>query len=291
MAATTFTPDLAVEVLVRLARGRTLHSVCRDPDMPRIKTVHAWARKDAVFADQLEAAPRPRPPGPLRRRMAARPIHRRPGAGHLRGPGGRLHPDGDLRLGRRAGDPVGGAGLDAQAAGLRRRLRPRHPPARPSPRGLVIGGGRRGGYTPERAQAVLDRLLEGRALADVCRDPDMPSIATLRQWRRRHIDFHLAWQKTRRLQMDLMMDAVLEAADQGRGAPKAHAVLRGLAGQGVEPSWVGLARAQGLAAGRRAGWAGGWEGAGGLGGAGRGRGGGGDGGDGAQLAGTVGGRL
>ncbi len=260
MAATTFTPDLAVEVLVRLARGRTLHSVCRDPDMPLVKTVHAWARKDAVFADQLEAA---RALGPRGRSAGGW----RPGQytdALARGICAALE-DGFTLTEICASDAVP-VTLFAVLGWTRRRpdFRAAYAHAtrpRPSPRGLVIGGGRRGGYTPERAQAVLDRLLEGRALADVCRDPDMPSIATLRQWRRRHIDFHLAWQRTRRLQMDLMMDTVLEAAEHGRGAPKAHAVLRGLSGQGVEPSWVGLAGAQGLAAGRRAGWAGGWEGA------------------------------
>ena len=250
-APSTFTPDLAVEVLIRLSRGRSLHSVAADPDMPRAKTIHAWARADEVFADHLRAA---RALGPA---CGAR-------GGRL--PGKYTEALGQgicaaLEAGFTLKDICASDAVPVTVLGVLGWVRKRPDFAaayaaatrpRPTPGGLVIGRGRHGAYTPERAQAVLGRLLEGRALADICRDPDMPSIATLQKWRRRHIDFHFAWQTARRLQLEVLLDEVLDAADQGRRASPARAVIRGLTSQGVEPFWVGVAAAGGLEARWRA---------------------------------------
>lgn len=252
MAQTTFTPERAVELLTRLARGRSLHSVVRDPDMPSVQTVHVWARKDAVFADHLRAARALGPPCAPR--------------------GGRLPSRYTEALARgicdalKAGftltDICASDAVPVTVKGVlgwaRRRpdFRAAYAAAtapRQTPRGLVIGQGRHGAYTPQRAQAVLDRLLEGRALADICRDPDMPSAATLERWRRRHLDFHLAWQTTRRLQLEVLLDEVLEAADQGRRASPARQVVAALTRKGVEPFSTGVAAAGGVEAWRRAG--------------------------------------
>jgi hypothetical protein len=43
---TTFTKKLAAEICRRLASGRTLRDIARDPDMPSESTVRSWANND-----------------------------------------------------------------------------------------------------------------------------------------------------------------------------------------------------------------------------------------------------
>lgn len=49
-------PRQKAELLERLARGPRLADVCREPDMPDVKSVSNWARADPLFAEQLAAA-------------------------------------------------------------------------------------------------------------------------------------------------------------------------------------------------------------------------------------------
>lgn len=238
-APSTFTPERAVDLLSRLAGGRSLWSICRDADMPSENTVLRWARQDEVFAAHLDAV-------------------------RVRGKRGRLR-TGD-RITPVYSDALAQAICAALAEGfsLRDICAAATPPVHPNtvmrwthtkpgfaaayaeatrPRetrtGLRIGRGRSGAYTAERAQAIIDRMLEGRALSHIVRDPDMPSWPVIKQWRRRHMDFHLALQAARRFQLDILFDEVLAAAEDGHTAAPARWIISGLLARGTLPLAAG----------------------------------------------------
>lgn len=239
-----YTPDRAVEVLGRLARGRSLNSVAGDADMPTAETILRWARRDPVFAEHLQAArvrgPRSRAPGGRREAKYSPALGRGVCAALAEGfslkeicasPAVPVTPN-TVMIWARTRPPFAAAYAEA--------TRPR-----PGPRGLVIGRGRRGAYTDERAQAIIDRLLEGRALTHICRDPDMPPVSVVKQWRRRNLGFHLALNEARRFQLDLLLDDVLAAADAGRTGGAARRIVAGLAARGVWPYAAGRADREG----------------------------------------------
>ena len=43
-------------------------------------------------------------------------------------------------------------------------------------------------YTPALADAICKRIAEGESLRAICRDPDMPSEGTVRDWAREDRD-------------------------------------------------------------------------------------------------------
>lgn len=52
-----YTPELAEDILDRLAGGESLRSICASSEeMPDIRTVMRWLRKDLVFRDQYARA-------------------------------------------------------------------------------------------------------------------------------------------------------------------------------------------------------------------------------------------
>ena len=221
----TYSPQRASALVCRLSGGRALTSVCKDADMPSYNTVMAWARADPFFAEQVEAV--------------------RDRSGKRRSPGnrGRRTPY-DAALARRLCAALAeGFSLKAVCAHPACPVTPHTVQAwvrrdpdfaalyqaacapRPTANGLRIGrgrggGGRGGAYTPALGEQIIDRVLQGRALTDIARDPDMPSAATIRKWARRHIEFDSALWEARRFQLDLAFDAVLDAAETG--APVAY---------------------------------------------------------------------
>ena len=46
MTDTRHTPELADEVVFRMANGESLRRICRDPHMPPESTVRSWGRND-----------------------------------------------------------------------------------------------------------------------------------------------------------------------------------------------------------------------------------------------------
>ena len=51
-----FTEEITAELCRRIASGRSLRSVCGDPDMPNIDTVREWRLADAEFSAQYARA-------------------------------------------------------------------------------------------------------------------------------------------------------------------------------------------------------------------------------------------
>ncbi len=67
----------------------------------------------------------------------------------------------------------------------------------------------RSGYSPERAEQILDRLQSGEALTEICRDPAMPCVATVYNWLRAEPDFVAEYRLAREVQMEVVVvDAV-----------------------------------------------------------------------------------
>jgi hypothetical protein len=82
-----------------------------------------------------------------------------------------------------------------------------HPPARM---------GRPSLYSPQTAQEICERLIEGETLAQICRDPSMPSMKAVFNWLALHSDFEAAFSRARKLRGTLWEEQILEIADDSR---------------------------------------------------------------------------
>lgn len=51
-----YTQELAAEICARLARGRSLRTVCKDEDMPDLSTIFDWLRTKDGFSQQYAQA-------------------------------------------------------------------------------------------------------------------------------------------------------------------------------------------------------------------------------------------
>ncbi len=52
----TFNPELADEICLRIANGEPLRQICRDDHMPAWTTVYNWIKADASFAERIARA-------------------------------------------------------------------------------------------------------------------------------------------------------------------------------------------------------------------------------------------
>jgi hypothetical protein len=78
--------------------------------------------------------------------------------------------------------------------------------------------GRASEYTPERADEICRRLIEGESLRSICRDKNMPHAATVCRWLadKRYADFREQYALAREMQADMLADETLEIADDAR---------------------------------------------------------------------------
>lgn len=78
--------------------------------------------------------------------------------------------------------------------------------------------GRKSIYSDALATTICERLIAGQSLRAICRDDDMPNIATVSRWLadERHITFREQYAHARAAQADLLVDEILEIADDGR---------------------------------------------------------------------------
>ena len=68
-------------------------------------------------------------------------------------------------------------------------------------------------YTPELADVILDRMSNGMALRQVCRDEGMPAESSVRQWVRDDRDgFAVKYNQARAMQIDCWADEILAVA-------------------------------------------------------------------------------
>lgn len=73
--------------------------------------------------------------------------------------------------------------------------------------------GRPSSYTEETADAICNRLMEGRSLRSICDDADMPDRSTVIRWQVQHDEFAARCARARELQADLMDDLILDTAN------------------------------------------------------------------------------
>ncbi len=83
--------------------------------------------------------------------------------------------------------------------------------------GTIATAGRPTLYTAKIAGRILDQLSGGRPLAQVCRDPGMPSHATVRQWEKENREgFAARYKRAREIGYHVMADEILAIADDSR---------------------------------------------------------------------------
>ena len=78
--------------------------------------------------------------------------------------------------------------------------------------------GRRTLYTPELAGIICQRVAEGESLANIAREPAMPSYPTVMEWLKSNDDFAGMYRQARQDQADTLADEILTIADSVKDA-------------------------------------------------------------------------
>jgi hypothetical protein len=63
---------------------------------------------------------------------------------------------------------------------------------------------------------ICQRLVDGHSLREICRDEAMPSRSTVFRWLAKDEDFRRLYASARELQADVMVEEILEIADDSR---------------------------------------------------------------------------
>lgn len=69
------------------------------------------------------------------------------------------------------------------------------------------------GYSEEIAEAILDGLIEGRTLTQICSGPSMPTRRTVINWTQNDPAFAKRYDQARELMADTLVDQILDIAD------------------------------------------------------------------------------
>lgn len=76
--------------------------------------------------------------------------------------------------------------------------------------------GRPSDYNEAIALAICERLTEGESLRAICREDEMPGIATVFRWLEAHLEFRDQYARARELQADVFADELTEISDDAR---------------------------------------------------------------------------
>jgi hypothetical protein len=68
-------------------------------------------------------------------------------------------------------------------------------------------------YSPEMVERIVDELMDGKSLVQICKADDMPNRRTVVRWQEQHDDFATKCARAREWQADLMDDKILDTAD------------------------------------------------------------------------------
>lgn len=74
--------------------------------------------------------------------------------------------------------------------------------------------GRPSKYTPERAEAICTRLVEGESLRTICQDSTMPAARTVFRWLEKRDDFRQQYARAREAQAEGFADEIVDIADR-----------------------------------------------------------------------------
>lgn len=76
--------------------------------------------------------------------------------------------------------------------------------------------GRPSTYSSELTEEICRRLIEGESLRAICSADDMPSKSSVMKWLAENKDFSDQYARAREIQADIMVEEILEIADDGR---------------------------------------------------------------------------
>jgi len=199
---TLYTAAIADRILGELGAGRSLHDICRDDGMPHQDTVLNWVKHDR---DGFAA----------RYREARQCGHGSPGyVGYSAEVADRFL--GRLMSGRTLVDVCTDPDMPHHATinhwvatdheGFAVRYRSARQVGRLT-RAQVT-------YTTGIADQVLDELMTGRALVDICADPEMPSTTTVLKWLRDNVDgFTARYWAAREIGFHMIADETFKIVD------------------------------------------------------------------------------
>jgi hypothetical protein len=199
------TAEIAEYILDQLRKGRSLQEICRDDDMPHRDTVTKWIEQD-------------------REGLAARYRQAREIVIHIPGRRGYSAETaerflGEVMIGRTLVEVCGDPGMpdhttiNRWVATNREGFAERYRSAR------QIGRLARAAipYTPDIADLVLEGLMSGRPLADICDEPDMPSATSVRHWLNNNRDgFTARYWQAREIGFHAIGDQILQIVDDRR---------------------------------------------------------------------------
>jgi len=74
-------------------------------------------------------------------------------------------------------------------------------------------GGRPTDYSPELTARICERLAVGESLRSICRDDEMPSMASIFLWLSKHPEFSEQYARAREAQAESHADRIVEIAD------------------------------------------------------------------------------
>lgn len=79
--------------------------------------------------------------------------------------------------------------------------------------GEIMAGGRPTNYTPKLVSRVCERIAAGDSLRTICKDDDMPGLATIFLWLGKHPKFVEQYTIAKQQQMDAFSEEILDIAD------------------------------------------------------------------------------
>jgi hypothetical protein len=80
--------------------------------------------------------------------------------------------------------------------------------------------GRQSDFTPETANAICERLIDGESLRTICSDDDMPSTSAVCRWLGQNEQFREQYAHAREAQADTLADEILNISDAVDGDPQ-----------------------------------------------------------------------
>ena len=200
-----YTAEIAEQILRQLRAGRSLQDICLEDAMPHRDTVASWIRQDREgFAARYRQA------RAIAKSLAGHPRYTAETANRI------LE---ELMSGRGLIDICADPDLPDHTAvnrwvatdreGFAARYRSARQVGRLSRAEIA--------YMPDTADLVLDELMAGRTLEDICADPDMPSARSVRRWVRDDREgFAARYREAREVGCQVIGDQMLRIVDDRR---------------------------------------------------------------------------
>ena len=79
-------------------------------------------------------------------------------------------------------------------------------------------------YSPEIVSEIIDRLMEGESLREICQSDHMPTEGAVRLWAVKDASFAAQYSHARDIGLDCQLDRMLHVAQDDTRDPKARAL-------------------------------------------------------------------